>query len=106
MKKKADAARPMVMAAFTLSWDARILDRGQAEKSVELSPKNFRELLTGGELDEVHIAWRPCIAGGNRLEPITGLDPEFLPQGVALDLIKIERRKDEFLARYRVRRGR
>jgi riboflavin biosynthesis pyrimidine reductase len=71
--------------------------------AVALGPKLFRELATDGLLDELRISWRPAIAGGRlSLPTITGLDEQFLPRGIVLDLLKLERKQDEFLARYRV----
>jgi riboflavin biosynthesis pyrimidine reductase len=70
--------------------------------AVALNAKHFRELATDGLLDELRIAWRPSVVGEMSLPPITGLDEQFLPRGIVLDLLRLERRDDEFLARYRV----
>jgi hypothetical protein len=87
-----------VAAAFTVSWDGRIVDRRLPEET-----KRFRELATGGRLDELRLTFRPCILGGKSALPITGLEEDFLPRGIVLDLLKLERTADGFLARYRVR---
>jgi riboflavin biosynthesis pyrimidine reductase len=65
-------------------------------------PELFRKLAADGLLDELCLAWRPRIVGGKSAPPITGLEEEFLPRGIALDLLKVERGEDEFVARYGV----
>jgi riboflavin biosynthesis pyrimidine reductase len=65
-------------------------------------PELFRRLIVEGLLDELWLAWRPCILGG-KAPAITGRDEHFLPRGVVLDLLKLERAEDECVARYRVR---
>lgn len=89
------------VAAFTVSWDGRIIEPPLPEE-----PKHFRRLAAAGRLDELHLTFRPCIIGGKSAPPITGLDEAFLPRGIVLDLLKVERKPDGILARYRVRRGR
>jgi riboflavin biosynthesis pyrimidine reductase len=96
------ARRPGVTAAFTLSWDGRILEKGQPEMGVD----EFRELLAAGGIDELCITWRPRLAGGKTLAPITGFDPAFLPCGIVFDLLKLRHKADRCLATYRVRRAR
>ena len=44
--------------------------------------------------------------GGSAAPAITGLGEDFLPQGIVLDLLKLERVGDECVAKYRVRRTR
>jgi len=90
--------RPGVAVAFTVSWDGRLVERGLPEE-----PELFRELAGGGLLDELCITFRPCIVGGKSSPAITGLKEEFLPQGIALELLKLERAGNECVARYRVR---
>jgi hypothetical protein len=41
--------------------------------------------------------------GGKTAPTITGLAEEFLPRGIELELLKVERRGDECLARYGIR---
>jgi riboflavin biosynthesis pyrimidine reductase len=78
-------------------------EHGMRRVAVELSQVRFRELANGGLLDELRIGWRACIAGGKALLPMTGLDEEFLPRGIALDLVKLARGESEYVASYRVR---
>jgi riboflavin biosynthesis pyrimidine reductase len=70
--------------------------------AVAPNPPLFRRLAAEGLLDELHIAWRPRIVGGKSHAPITGMDAEFLPRGVVLDLLKLTRKGDEYLVTYRV----
>jgi riboflavin biosynthesis pyrimidine reductase len=79
---------PRVTAAFALSWDGRILE--------PLGP-------VPGAIDELRITWRPRIVGGKTAPSITGLARDFLPRGITLDLVKIERHGPECLAIYRLR---
>jgi hypothetical protein len=88
-------AKPATVS-FTLSWDGRMIEEGE-------SPENFRALIRRGAVDELRITWRPCVIGGKRAQPITGLDARFLPRGVELELVKMTRRGDDCIARYRVR---
>ena len=81
-----------------MSWDGRLLEPLLPEER-EL----FRELAVGGQLGELCITFRPCILGGKSAPAITGLTEEFLPRGIVLDLLKLERAGDECVARYRVR---
>ena len=93
---------PVVTAAFAASWDGRLLEVQRPRAGREGfpgSPVQFRKLLAEGLLDEVSIAWRPCIGGG---APITGPGSKYLPRGIVLELVKLERRGDECVARYRV----
>jgi riboflavin biosynthesis pyrimidine reductase len=69
------------------------------------SPALFRKLLAGGLLDELTVAWSPRIVGGPSVPPITGMGGGFLPRGIALELRKLERRADEWVARYGVHVG-
>jgi len=65
----------------------------------------FRELAGAGLLDEVSIKWEPCVIGGNAnrvAAPVTGLEPEFLPRGMALTLVSLKRSRGQCLIRYRV----
>jgi riboflavin biosynthesis pyrimidine reductase len=78
---------------------------GVRRVAVAVRPRLFRALAAAGLVDELSIAWRPVIAGDS-LPPITGRDREFLPRGIVLDLLKIERKEMEYVARYRVRRAR
>jgi riboflavin biosynthesis pyrimidine reductase len=96
------ARRPGVIATFTLSWDGRILEKGQPEMGVD----EFRELLAAGGIDELRIAWQPRLTGGKAHPPVTGFDPAFLPRGIALELLKLQRKGDGCVAQYRVRRTR
>ena len=66
-------------------------------------PELFRNLVASGLLDELWLTFRLCILGGKSAPAITGLEEDFLPRGVVLDLLKLERTADGFLARYRVR---
>jgi riboflavin biosynthesis pyrimidine reductase len=63
------------------------------------SPMLFRQLCAEGLLDELTLTWRPCIGGGT---PLTGLAGSYLPHGIVLDLVKLEQRGGECVARYRV----
>jgi riboflavin biosynthesis pyrimidine reductase len=63
----------------------------------------FRALVAGGLLDELCLAWCPRVLGGKSVPAITGLEDDFLPRGVVLDLLKLERMDGECLASYRVR---
>jgi len=65
-------------------------------------PKLLRELAAGGLLDELCLAWRPMILGGKFAPAITGLEEGFLPRGIVLDLLKLERKDDGCRVRYRV----
>jgi riboflavin biosynthesis pyrimidine reductase len=65
-------------------------------------PQLFRELAVAGLLNELRLTWQPRILGGKSAPAITGLEQEFLPRGIALDLLKLERQGDECLASYRV----
>jgi riboflavin biosynthesis pyrimidine reductase len=56
-----------------------------------------------GMVEELWITWRPRIIGGKRAGTITGLGKGFLPRGIALKLLKIERIGEECRARYRIR---
>jgi riboflavin biosynthesis pyrimidine reductase len=69
---------------FTLSWDGRVLEERE------------------GPEGEIWITWRPCVMGGKDAPTITGLGEKYLPRGVALELLKVTRRGDECVARYRV----
>lgn len=80
-------------AAVALSWDGRVL--GEA-------PENFRELAVRGLVEEVVITFQPRIVGGG-FPPITGLGEDFLPRGISLELLRLERKGDHCRARYRVR---
>jgi len=53
--------------------------------------------------DELCITFRPCILGGKFLPSITGIEEDFLPRGIVLDLLKVERTADGIRTRYRVR---
>jgi riboflavin biosynthesis pyrimidine reductase len=64
-------------------------------------PEIFRRLLNEGLLDELCLGWRPRIVGG-KVPSITGRDRDFLPRGVVLDLLKLERGDDECVGHYRV----
>ncbi len=101
--------RPVVSAAFTVSWDGRLLEsrppKGKADSqrmTFEGSPAQFRKLLSGGLVNEISIVWSPRIVGGGSTPAITGLGAAFLPHGIALDLLKLERRGEKCIARYRV----
>jgi len=94
--------RPAIVTAFTLSWDGRIL--GQALPKKEIT--SFRRRLSAGLIEELHLTWRPCLTGAQAHPPITGFDPKFLPHGIVLDLLKLQRKPDGYLAAYRVRRTR
>ena len=96
------ARRPAISGAFTLSWDGRVLETSQPEMGVN----ELRELLAAGRIDKLRITWRPRFSGGKTHPPITGFDPAFLPRGVVLDLLKLQRKADGCLATYRVRRAR
>ncbi len=120
--------RPVVTAAFAASWDGRLIEvlpptgpvdaqlssaappgpalkrlHAQGARRVAFSGGSalFRELMAGGLLDELSIAWRPRIGGGG--QPISGMDGAFLPRGIVLDLVTLDRHGDECVARYRVR---
>lgn len=67
------------------------------------TPEMFRELAAAGMLDELCLVWRPCILGGKSAPPVTGLDEDFLPKGIVLDLLKMERTGAECIAKYRTR---
>jgi len=97
------ARRAVVSAAFTLSWDGRILSDSP---SASPGPDLFRKLAAAGLIGELRITWRPRIAGGKSHLPITGFNPRFLPRGIALDLLKLQRKPAGYLATYRVRRTR
>ena len=115
--------RPVVIAVFTLSWDGRVLGNTLHEKSVEAfqqrlaarrvrrisvapAPELFRKLAAAGLIDELRVTWRPCLTGGKTHPPITGFDPAFLPRGIVLDRVKLQRKAGGYLATYRVRRTR
>jgi len=74
---------------FTLSWDGRVLEERE-----------------GGAEGELWITWKPCVIGGPNAPTITGLQDRYLRRGVELELVKVTRRGDECLARYRVRTSR
>ena len=93
----------MAAANFTVSWDGRRIEEKGAKAA---DAAHIRELAASGLLDEVRITWRPCILGGKSAPAITGLGEDFLPQGIVLDLLKLERVGDECVAKYRVRRTR
>lgn len=76
-------ARDLVGGYFVVSWDGRILEK--------------RKLANKGEL---LILWRPLIVGGRKAPTITGLGGRFLPKGIAMELLTVERTPDGFLARY------
>lgn len=85
---------------FILSWDGRkIGDAGEASHL----PEDFRKMVCEAKLDEFRITWRPCVIGGAKAPPLTGLDETFFPRGVALELVSLARKGDEFVARYRIR---
>jgi riboflavin biosynthesis pyrimidine reductase len=65
-------------------------------------PQLFREMAAAGLLDELHLTWQPRILGGKSAPAITGLEEEFLPRGIALDLLKLKRQGDNCQATYRV----
>ena len=96
-KRPARRAR-RAKAAFTVSWDGRMIERGVPEER-EL----FRDLIAGGLLDELWVTFRPCILGGKSAPAITGLEEGFLQRGIVLDLLKVERTREGIVARYRVR---
>ena len=62
----------------------------------------FRALAAEDLLDEVTITWRPRIVGGLSTPTMTGLGRDFLPRGIELFLLKLEKAGDECLATYRV----
>jgi len=76
---------------FALSWDGRVLEGQRGDVAA---------------WDEIEVTWRPCVIGGGSAPTITGLPRDFLPRGVELELVKLRRRGQECLARYRVRRTR
>jgi hypothetical protein len=94
--------RARISARFTLSWDGRVLDCAADAPA----PAEFRQLVADGLVDELTITWQARIIGGKKLEPVTGLDPAFLPAGVELDLLSLAHRSSGILARYRVRQRR
>jgi riboflavin biosynthesis pyrimidine reductase len=81
-------------ATFAVSWDGRMIEPGEG----------VQELAAAGRLGKINVLFRPKIIGGKSLPPITGLPGEFLPRGVELELLKIERRPEGIRASYRVRR--
>jgi riboflavin biosynthesis pyrimidine reductase len=126
MTTRIPRSRPVVTAAFTASWDGRLLEiiapHGRADAQLSDtrtpypvlkrlhsqgarriafagSPALFRRLCAEGLLDEISVTWCPSIGGG---PPITGLPGRYLPHGIALDLVRLERRGAECVARYRV----
>ena len=88
-------------AAFTLSWDGRLIARQAPEE-----PERIRDLIARGLVHEICVTFRPCILGGKSAPPITGLGGDYLPRGIELDLLNIERIGDDCLARYRIRPSR
>lgn len=83
--------RRMTAGRFVLSWDGRVLE-GQ-----------------GGDVrewNELEVIWRPCVIGGSSAQTITGLEGDFLPRGVQLELFALKRKGAECMARYRVRKRR
>ena len=89
--------QPGVTAAFTVSWDGRIVEKRPPEE-----PELVRKLAARGLLEELRITFRPCIVGGECAPAITGLKKEFLPKGIVFELLKLERAGDECVATYRV----
>jgi hypothetical protein len=65
-------------------------------------PELFRGLVASGLVDELCVIFKPVIVGGKDAPTMTGLEQDYLPHGVALELVGIEQRGDECLARYRV----
>jgi len=98
---RAARRRPAVTAAFTLSWDGRVVEKSVPEMGVD----EFKKKLAAGLINQIRVTWRPRLAGGKKHPPITGFDPGFLPRGVVLDLLKFQRKADGCLASYRVRRA-
>jgi riboflavin biosynthesis pyrimidine reductase len=76
-----------------MSWDGRLIGA---------APEISRG--ASGALDELCVTFRPCILGGKSAPPLTGLNEDFLPEGIVLDLLRVERTDGGILARYRVRR--
>jgi len=115
--------RPVVIADFTLSWDGRLLGKTLPAETIDAfrqrlathrvrrisvapAPDLFRKLAAAGLIDELRVTWRPCFTGGKTHPPITGFDPAFLPRGIVLDRVKLQRKPDGYFAHYRVRRTR
>jgi len=115
VRSKRAAQEPLRRLKFDLhegeDWPLReileqlLASHGVRRVAVAVRPRLFRALTVAGLVDELSIAWRPVIAGDS-LPPITGRDREFLPRGIVLDLLKVERKEMEYVARYRVRDAR
>ena len=86
----AASAKRAAVARFVLSWDGRVMEGA---------------VLPDVLPDEVWVTWKPRIVGGRSAPAMTGLAGEFLPKGIVLDLVKLERGNEECTARYRVRKG-
>ncbi len=89
--------RPVILrAAITL--DGKLADDA-------LDPGQLRALLTGGQVDEIHLTVRPRIDGRRDSPTLSGPPtPEFFPRSLACRLLGMETLDGECFLRYRVLR--
>ncbi len=73
-----------------------------------LDPGELRALLTGGQVDEIHLTIHPRVDGRRDALTLSGPPtPEFFSRSLACRLLGMETRDGECVLRYRVlRRGR